>query len=194
MKYPDLTAGDSEFLLNIIGGWEKFQQVKKGLLTIVVKTAGLLKPVATVSIPAVSRFVAKDHFTVGTSEVKIGWLGDNFREHFLAKVEKRVPTIDLAISTLVSGSLDAPILAELSDKAETTLASLWHLLCQQRSGQAGALLTNGYSNIFYIRDTGGVLWAVNARWNVSYGGWDVEAFPVGGPRRGNAGRLVVSRK
>src|SRR4030042_1594060 len=101
MKYPDLTAGDGEFLLNIIGGWEKFQQVKKGLRTIVVKTAGLLKPVATVSLPAVSRFVAKDHFTVGTSEVKIGWLGDTFRKHFLAKVEKGVSALDLAISTLV---------------------------------------------------------------------------------------------
>ena len=197
MKYPDLTAGDGEFLLNLIGGWEKFQQLKTGALTLVVKGSDLLKQVAIATVQSIGEFVAKDDFKVDTSakaKVKIGCLGDNFTKHFLPKVERDVPATELAVYTLAKASLDIPILAELGDKAETTLAHLWQLLQKQGNGQAGTLLTNGYANIFYIRDSDGTLWAVCADWDASCGGWDVEAGSVDGPDGWSAGLRVVSRK
>ena len=42
------------------------------------------------------------------------------------------------------------------------------------------LLTNGYANLFYIRDTDGILWAVRVDWGGD--GWYVNARSV--ERRG----------
>lgn len=193
MKYPDFTAGDGEFLLNIIGGWERFQQIKKGVLTLVVKGSDLLKQVTTVAVRAVKKFSAQNTFGAAKPAIKLWYLGDNFKQYFLGKVEKNVPAITLAAHQLTKASVDAPVLAELGDRAETSLAHLWELLTKQANGEAGVLLTNGYANIFYIKDADGTLWAVLAFWHAGRG-WRVSARSVGDPRRWRAGRQVFSRK
>jgi predicted metal-dependent peptidase len=99
--------------------------------------------------------------------------------------------MELRVSQLKKNSLDKPILAELGDKAETTLSAIWELLTKQPNGESGVLLTNGYANIFYVRDAKGVLWAVGARW--SSGGWYVCASSVEGPGGWNEGSQVFSR-
>jgi hypothetical protein len=156
----------------------------------------LLTLVATVPAPAYKTFRAADRFRADTgpaAKVRIGWLGDNFKKHFLPKVEKNTPAANLAIATLAQASLDAPVLKELGTRAETALAHLWHLLSLQPQGQSGPLLVNGCANIFYIKDTSGTLWAVRAGWDADYGDWHVEACSMSSPSGWVAGRRVVSR-
>lgn len=141
------------------------------------------------------RFVARDYFVVdmsAKSRVKICYLGDNFVKWFFGKTEEPVPG-SLRYQRLRKSSVDGPIISELGGKerAETTLAEMFSLMEMQADGKDGALLTNGYANIFYIRDTTGVLRAANCRW---FGdGWDVHAYSVEGPGAWRDGIRVFSR-
>lgn len=163
---------------------------------LIVKATELLAFMSQVSVPAVKKFVTSKAFVIDTSataKVKIGYLGENFKTSFLAKVEKNIPATTLAVHRLIKNSLDQPIRDQLGDKSETTLAQLYHLLCQQPNGEAGPLLTNGYWNIFYIKDAKGQFWAVSARWNACYGDWLVDASRVDDPGEWFAGDQVVSQ-
>ena len=135
-----------------------------------------LEKLGTISVPATGKFIASDHFTTSNKAVKIAWLGDNFQQHFLTKVEEPQAETELRISRRKKTSLDAPILAELGSAAETTLASIWELLKKQPNGESGIIPINSYSNIFYVRDVNGVFWAVRV---FLYGdGWRVNAHSV----------------
>jgi len=157
----------------------------------------LLEPMGTVIISArTEKFVARDHFIVDKSKkakVKISYLGENFTENFLGKIEDPFVGSILRYGKLKKYSVDAPIISELGGeaKAETTLAETFSLMEKQGNGGEGDLLTNGYANIFYIRGERLVLWAVDCRW--LDGGWSVYANPVTDPRRWSAGRRVFSR-
>ena len=156
----------------------------------------LLKLVSTVSLLAIKEFSAQAHFQVGETEgVKVGWLGDNFKRVFGDKVEKNAAGATLKIHTLLKGSTDTLIIAELGGEAvaETTLAQMWEMLKAQGRGQKGKLLVNGYANIFYIRDAQGTLWAVRCGWRSDYAAWDVLADPVTRPNGWGGGVQVVSR-
>lgn len=193
MKYPDLTAGDGEFFVNLVGGWENFQQIKRGALTIVVQAASLLRRLSTAFTPACRKFVAAEHFVINTSENAKVNLGDNFKINFWQKVERNIPGTILVISDLTKNSPDAPILEELGNRAETTLSQLWHLLMLQSNGEEGGfLLVNGSANVFYIKDAGGKLWAVDARWSPD-GCWRVGLCSVVSLYIVLAGSRVVSR-
>lgn len=154
----------------------------------------LLEFITTVTVPATKRFIAKDHFKIGTTDgVKIAYLGDNFKKVFLSgdgKIEENVTGGDIRVYKLLSSSRDLGIRSEIGEENEETfLAHLKSLLKLQGSGEEGALLINGYANIFYIRDTEGVLGAVGADW---YGvGWYVYARSVGGAGRGGGGAPAV---
>ncbi len=160
-----------------------------------VDEQSLLEAITTAEVPSIASFVAKEKFRSGKEidGVKIYWLGDNFKENFLNKKETDIAPATLRIQKLKNSSLDTPILAELGDKAETTMAHFWELLKQQGSGQKGNLLVNGYANIAYIRDENGVLWAVHARWSSGNVGWIVYAISVENPNKWNADSQVVSR-
>jgi hypothetical protein len=161
------------------------------------KTAAtkLLEFVTTVTVPAVSKFVAADHFKRGETVDGVKcYLWDNFREHFLGKIEKNVAGCDIRVHKLLRSSRDLGIRSEIGeDKEETKLANLWSLLKLQGKGEKGALLTNGYANIFYVRDTEDMLWAVGARWRAGYRGWYLYANSVEYPREWFAGFRVCSR-
>lgn len=164
---------------------------------LIVGTAKVIRSVSVVTAPAVAKFVAHDRFTVNIAAnlpVRIGYLGDNFKKHFLSKTEENVARAELTSFQLTKDSLDRDILAQLGDTAEISLAHLWYLLSLQPNGEPGFLLTNGYANIFYIRDASGILWAVRADWDAGYGHWGVEAYSVSGPDGWSAGRQVVSRE
>lgn len=142
------------------------------------------------------RFVTKNGFKVDTcdsAEVKISFLGDNFKTWFLDKVEETMEDVSLFYFDLLRNSLDASIIQDLGGetKVETTLCAIWTLLKMQRNGEPGILLTNGYANIFYIKDTQGVLRAVGVYWRG--GGWYVYAGSVTLPCEWDAGRRVFSR-
>ena len=64
----------------------------------------LLELISTVTMPArLEKFVAKNHFIVDTSrkaKVKIDYLGDNFRNNFLNKIEEAISEIEFRYQKL----------------------------------------------------------------------------------------------
>lgn len=157
----------------------------------------LLKAIGTIKVAKTDiPFVAKDRFKMDTSDsaaVKISHLGDNFCKRFLGKTEDPINELTLRYNQLSKSSLDGPIIAGLGgeEKAETTLSEMFSLMEKQGNGGKGVLLTNGYANIFYIRDIDGVLCVVYVRWFV--GGWYMYAISIGLPDRWSEGSRVFSR-
>ena len=110
-----------------------------------IKAVGLLKYVTTVVAFAVYEFVAADFFKEDISaeaKVKISYPDGNFKKFFLGKIEEEVEAAELTVSQLVKRSLDAPILAEFGNRAETKLAHLWELLAKQQNSKEGIPLRN----------------------------------------------------
>lgn len=182
-----------EVAKNWIGKKTKLHKRMKELLfdEKVAKESDILQPTASVSVSGVPKFIAKESFRTDSQTVKFSYLGDNFKQFFLNKIEENIVSVPLVSYTLKKASLDAPILAELGDRAETTLAYLYELLSKQPNGESGALLTNGYANIFYIRGTDNNFWAVGAFWDGD--GWSVRASSVEDPYCWNDGDRVFSR-
>ncbi|MFC1656939.1 hypothetical protein ACFL14_03205 [Patescibacteria group bacterium] len=157
-----------------------------------------------IKFPAIEKFRAIDHFKITpnedrkTAEVVIGWISDNFRNLFLqgeGKIEENIPAGKLQLNKLKRASVDGPIIAELGGETlvETTLAEMFYAMKLQGRGQKGALLTNGYANIFYVRDTEGNLWAVYGDWRSGYECWHVSAYSITDPARGDADDQVLVR-
>jgi hypothetical protein len=67
----------------------------------------------------------------------------------------------------------------------------WCLLKLQANGEDGALQTNAFPNIFFVRDVTGVLGAVDALW--AGAGWEIGASPVEGQREWPSGSRVIAR-
>lgn len=156
----------------------------------------LLTQIGTVEVPAVERFNAEDHFgDANLAGIKF-WLSDDFRRHFLGKVEENVPGATLAIHRLNRNSRNGPIRKELGSKREeTALAHFYELIKLQPRGEAGKLLTNGYAKIiFYICDANGNFWAVYAYWYSFRREWRVLDNSVESPIGWDAGFQIVSRK
>lgn len=155
----------------------------------------LLKFVTTVPVGASEGFKATDHFKVDTknAEVRIAWLGDNFKEHFGRKVEGATEAAEIRVHALTKPSLDAPIIAELGEKAEITLGQFFAAIAKQGTGEEGPLFVNDYANIAYIRDVKGILWVVGAYWNAVDGGWFVGANEIENPPGWDGGLRVLSR-
>lgn len=187
----EFTTGPLNQLIVNLGGeqseeWEnelkKFLR-KESCWTAQENSVKILKSVTSVTVPGTSRFSAADHFKHG--EVVDGvkcYLWDNFKARFGEKIEENVEGCEIRVHTLLQDARDLPIRAEIGEeREETKLAHLWNMLKLQNKGQKGALLTNGYANIFYIRDTEGSLWAVSARW--SGVGWRLDARSVERPSR-----------
>jgi len=157
----------------------------------------ILELVGSTRITATTeRFVVTEHFQVNTGAntlVKISWIGDNFRNWFLDLVEEPIDESVLDYYLLKESSLDVTIIKALGGelKAETKLTHVFALMKLQRSGEKGALLNNGYPNVFYVRDSKNVLRAVAV-----YGYWDglhVHADSVSHPRGwGDGGRVFSS--
>ena len=163
-------------------------QVIKGLL---IDWLGTAKTTATTE-----KFVAQKKFILKKDGGICSYFGDNFQSWFLAgdgKIEDPLGEQVLRFGKLTRNSLDGPIIEELGGeaKAETTLTEMFDQMSKQSNREEGNLLTNGYWNIFYIRDINGVLRAVYVFWDD--GGWYVNAFSVEDPIEWGAGGQVFSR-
>lgn len=163
-------------------------------------TPSILELVGTAVIPATTgKFVVKEKFVINTkrnAKILISCLGDNFMAWFLngdGKTEDPMSGQVLCYHKLRQSSVDGPIITELGGeaKAETTLSETFSLMEKQGKGEDGVLLNNGYANIFYIKDSAGVLRAVDVHWYG--GGWDVYADSVEHPFRWRVGDQVFSR-
>lgn len=180
-------------LVNKMGGEEGIKRFLSGELKLVlVDQPPLLTSVTTTSMSAITKFSAKQTFGAKKPAITLWYLGDTFKEKMLGKVEHDISATTLTAQALTRDSLDAPILAELGDRAEIFLAHVWDLLTKQANGESGILLTNGYANIFYVRGTDGNLWAVSAHWHAGCG-WRVDAHSVERPSGWYAGGQVFSR-
>jgi len=216
---PELTTGLLNQLIVNLGGqdggrWEKELELflskkpcwTKGQVTQVAKPKLKPKPlilefVSTVIIPATTdRFLAIREFVVttkGNATVNINHIGEKFMRCFLSgagKTENPISKQTLRYAKLRKTSVDGPIIEELGGKAkaETTLSEMFYLMEKQKHGEYGALLNNGYANLFYIRDNAGVLRAVRVSWD-SCGGWRVSAPSVEDPFGWRVGGRVFSR-
>ena len=123
--------------------------------------------------------------TIGNFNITYIWNG--FKDRF-GEPEVEPKKFKPKFVTLSKDMLDSEILAEYKPE-EISLDELAYLL-ESKEG----LLTNGYANIFYIKDEKGTLWAVLADWNSGRGGWHVHAFSVVRLSGWDAGRQVVSRQ
>jgi len=217
-KYDGWTYGETEALLNIIGGADVARKVLRGeskLTVVEIVPQPLLTLAGTVKVQPVNKLGVNEFFNENNSSVKISYVGDNFKTWFYGKVEVQ-PNADetepgegpyrtlgengadksvLCYYTLNRSSVDGPIIKELGgeDKVKTTLFHIAALMWKQPDGKQGALLTNGYANIFYVRDVNGGFWAVSVYWDADVSGWDVHAFSVSNPSRWGVGCQVFSQ-
>jgi hypothetical protein len=141
-------------------------------------------------------FVARDHFVVNISQnapIIISSIGGNFRRWFLNKIEEPFATNVLRGSKLCKASKDGPIIAELGGEKEalTTLTEIFGCMELQAGGKRKPLLTNGYANIFYVRDADNMLRVVCILWR--NGGWSVNAWAIDASSKWSADSFVFFR-
>ena len=160
-----------------------------------------LEPFGTVQVPAVDRFVAADHFRVGNSNPDVPdfdarrpmifLMDDEFKAHFVGKIESDVPAATLSIHRVRMIGKGDLFIKELGHLAETNLAYVWELLARQPgSGSRGGVLYSErqfvpyIENVFFIRGTDGNVWTVSVYWTEVHSseaddyGWVVSADPT----------------
>jgi hypothetical protein len=157
-------------------------------------TAEPLDPATTAAVAGAKKFPAGEHFrenTASSADVRIVWLGATFVRRFAIKIEDASGETALRFHTLLRPSLDRHIIDDLDDGHETRLVDLWCLLNIQSNGEPGILRVDAVPNIFYVRDSAGVLGAIDAVWGGA--GWEIGASPVNDARMWPVGTRVMSR-
>src|SRR5579864_157247 len=129
-------------------------------------SSALLDFVASIAVPGIERFSAADNFQEHQPplQLQIAWLGDNFRKHFLSDIEAHVPAGTLDVYRLRRPAHDDNIAAAVGGQREAKLYDVWTLITCQSQGKIDLLLTDGTPNFFYVRDSTGAIWAVDAVW------------------------------
>lgn len=187
MKYPNIKFGEVEEVWNRFGGPEGVASFLRGELK-VVETNPLLKWAGSIQVPFFREFSAKEAFA-GYS------CGKNFREWFLAgdgtiAGGKHVWAYDLQRASVNSSIISAGGEAEV----ETSIIELWWISNEQRKRMTTVLLMNEKSNVFYCRDSGGVLRLVVCQWLFFSDGWFVDAYNISNPNPLRSGYRVFSHK
>jgi hypothetical protein len=145
-----------------------------------VKTA-LLQPLETAMVPATTARVAIGDYFKKNTGVRFSTIFAEFKNRFFDKTESPAAEVAYRKYKLLCIADDGPIIAELggASKVEGTFSAAFALLQGQPKGEAGFLHTNGYANIFYVRDKKGALCAIRISW--ASDGWEVDAIPVADP-------------
>ena len=150
----------------------------------------LLEPLETAVVPAsTTPALIRDYFKKN-STVRFATIWSEFKNRFFDKKEKPGPEVTYRKYKLLRISADGPIIAELDGEAkvEGTLAAVFALLHRQPKGGTGFLQTNGYANIFYVRDKNEELCAVRVGW--AGDGWMVDAISVTDPLAWHGEHLI----
>ncbi|MCX6787157.1 MAG: hypothetical protein NTY93_01370 [Candidatus Kaiserbacteria bacterium] len=158
-----------------------------------VKNRKLLQFLFLFSARAVNKFVAKDNFVEGktVNDVSIAWLGEDFKNIFLGKIEKNVEAAELKVHKLfkaarsLSKEDESGIIPKLDGKHEIKLAHFFQLLAYKQQIKDFTAWVVGY-----ILDENGNLSAVYAYW--SGGGWCVDVYSIKASRRWETGTRFVS--
>ena len=188
-----MVAACKQFGREVLG--PLLRAIETGTTSMVLVMSKLLEGVTTVAANEHETFMATDFFREG-GEIRF-WFDDNFRKYFLSgkgKIEIGVPTTELRVHTLRRVSGDEPIIRDLGGESvvETSLAYMAELISRQPQGQKGVLLTNGWANIFYIRDSSDTLWTVDCCWSSGDRRWRVVACPIPHPYGWLGGDQVFS--
>lgn len=198
-KYSDLTRGQTAAICNKLGGMPGVKRLLADELIVTEKSRATsteprtMKVLRPIDPPAATEaFKADETFFAKKPGVKILYLGDNFRSWFAGTVEENPSVASPSGFNLTQSARDDEILEDRGGEASAAVAlsQIWRLMQRQSSGEAGILLTNGYWNVFYCYDKGGVLRTVGVRWNGD--GWLVYADALG-HNQWNDGRRIFSR-
>ncbi len=150
----------------------------------------LLKPVATVTVPARTKpFVASEFFRTGDGL----YVYDSFANRFDLKVRQAVdsaPERHYVASLLKANVYDKDIRKELPGTHLSTLEDIAGLIEAQPGGKSGFLLSNGYANIFYVEGKNGEVFVVGVYWYSGNRDWGVHDWELGGRGYWNADRQV----
>src|SRR3984957_12620253 len=144
-------------------------------------TTALLQHVETaVVLASGAPAIIRDYFKKNPG-VRFSTVWAEFKKRFFEKSENAAAEVTYCKYKLLQLSADGPIVAELGGetKAEATFTAAFALLKRQPRGETGFLQTNGYANIFYIRDKNGTLCAVRIGW--ADDGWVIDAISVQDP-------------
>ena len=195
MKYHDLTLGQVEAVVNKLGGPDGVKRFLRG--EPMVLGVQFLKTLQTgINAQGIDLFVTREKFCEGkeVDGVAIGFLGTRFKEQFLGKIEDGVTDLLLTASELTEDLRNPAIITALGgdDRAEVSLAHVWALLKRQGHGEDGVLLISECTNIFYVRDVVGTLWALGVQWISDDRIWAVEASSIEHPPR-RVGCRIFSR-
>jgi hypothetical protein len=142
----------------------------------------LLQAEDVTDIPAADApFIAKAHFTTINPEVQFSTIWEEFRKRFIGRIDQNPTAVSMRHFSLRKISPDGPIIEALGgeSRVECCLGSVYEMIKTQAHGQPGPLQTNGYANIFYVKDNDGALCAVRVAWDGE--GWIVDAIPVRDP-------------
>ena len=144
----------------------------------------VLELVREIEAPATEAFELLDFFNTGNKVVKFAWIDGDLARCF---PDGHIPVEGprkLVVSKLTRNATEKEFRVAESEK--TTWADLKHLLEQQPKDEKGDLLTNSWSNLFFI---GSCL--VRVRW--LGGGWRVRVDPTDESYEWSEGSLRFSR-
>jgi hypothetical protein len=150
----------------------------------------LLEPLEAAVAPAsAAPVVIRDYFK-NNVRVRFSTIFSEFKNRFFDKTENPVAQTTYRKYKLLQIAADGPIIAELGgeSKVEGSFAAAFALLQGQPNGGEGFLQSNGYANIFYIRDKQKALCAVRLGW--ASDGWVVDAISVEDPLAWNGKHLI----
>lgn len=155
--------------------------VAKGAEKVISDLFQWLSPITIA--PTSDKFVIGEIINDRNTDVPICFVSSNFESWFSKIVENQDDKVELCRATLRKAANDQEILAEFGGEnaVETTIVAIYSLVTKQAKGQKGVLLVDGHANIFYARDSEGVLRAVGVYWSGS--GWNFDADHVEDPRR-----------
>lgn len=189
------TSGQLNALVKKIGGEEVARGILDGSLVFKIEkpaVSPLLERLGTSLVLATTGpFVASEKFKLKKDGGICSHLGNDFQSWFLGKTEEAKGETTLRFARLTRNSLDKPILDELGDKAETSLAEMFAMMEAQARRQESPLLVNIFANTFYIRDANNVLRVVRVFF--VQGGWNVIAFSTYSPGGCSEGDRIFSR-
>jgi hypothetical protein len=145
----------------------------------------LLAPLQFEVAPATTSPVVIRDFFKRNSGVRISTVFAEFKNRFFDKTERLASEVTYRRYSLLYNSPDGPIIAALGgeNKVEGTFTAVFAFLQRQPKGETGFLQTNGYANIFYVRDKDGTLCAVRTGW--ASDGWVLDAISVADPAAWN---------
>jgi hypothetical protein len=184
MAKNNRTADRVQAMLNLIGGDDVLDMLMDGRAKLTVE---VLRRLTTLTSLTVASNTVNPHDFFKTSQGL--WMSKKFNDFILSGAAKKKVSVDeetIGYADLAQAANDAEIGGDLPEgyvfeDVGTFLAHVATLIKSQWGGKSGALQSNGYTNIFYVKVSGEVF-AVHVDWRAGDRGWTCSAYYLGGGR------------